>query len=177
MIRIRPYEDTDEAAVLSWCQDEETFYNWTFGVLGEYPITKEKFRTMKDYRRFTAVELPAGSSAEDSAGSPATAVDGQPVGYFIMRTPAGRPSELRFGFGIVATDQRGRGVGKAMLSQGLKLAFTAYGAERVTLGVAEYNELGRACYSAIGFTFTGKTESYSLCGKELRAFEMEAFPE
>ena len=44
MIRIRPYKDSDEARVLSWCRDEETFYRWTAGVLGAPPLTPARFR-------------------------------------------------------------------------------------------------------------------------------------
>lgn len=42
MIRIRPYKDSDVNTILSWCQDEKAFYQWTPGIFGNYPITQNK---------------------------------------------------------------------------------------------------------------------------------------
>ena len=39
MIRLRPYKQEDAEIILSWCTDEKSFYKWTAGVLGDYPIT------------------------------------------------------------------------------------------------------------------------------------------
>ena len=58
MIRIRPYRNSDEAEILSWSLDEDTFYKWSFGWLGEYPLTQEKFR--KTHKKQTA----SGSAPE-----------------------------------------------------------------------------------------------------------------
>lgn len=43
MIRIRPYKASDVDTILSWCQDEKVFYQWTAGILGNYPITQKEF--------------------------------------------------------------------------------------------------------------------------------------
>ena len=40
MFRIRPYKKADAETILSWCQDERAFYQWTAGVMGDYPITE-----------------------------------------------------------------------------------------------------------------------------------------
>ena len=101
MIRIRPYKQSDEEKILSWCDSEDTFFKWTFGLLGDYPVTSEKFRKTSEYMQFTAVD------------------DDEPVGYFIARNPNGNLNELRFGYGIVKPDRRDQGVGKEMLRQGL----------------------------------------------------------
>ena len=42
MIRIRPYKASDVDTILSWCQDEKVFYQWTAGILGNYPITQKE---------------------------------------------------------------------------------------------------------------------------------------
>ena len=154
MIRLRPYTQSDEEQILSWCDSEDTFFKWTFGLLGEYPITKEKFRKTGEYTQFTAVD-------ED-----------EPVGYFIARNPNGMMNELRFGYGIVKPDRRNRGVGKAMLTEGLRYAFETYGADRVTLGVYEKNENAINCYRTVGFVETGVREKYTVNGQQYVAFEM-----
>lgn len=155
MIRIRPYMQSDEDHIITWCESEDTCLKWTFGLLGEYPITREKFRGTEQYMRFTAID-------ED-----------EPVGFFIARNPDGKLNELRFGYGIVRPDRRNQGVGKAMLTLGLVYAFEVYGAERVSLGVYEKNLNARNCYSSIGFVETGARESYQVGDETICAFEME----
>ena len=44
MLRLRPYRIEDADTIISWGKDEKAFYQWSAGVMGEYPITKEKFR-------------------------------------------------------------------------------------------------------------------------------------
>ncbi|MBQ9015989.1 MAG: GNAT family N-acetyltransferase [Firmicutes bacterium] len=154
MIRIRPFRGGDEQEILKWCPDEDTFYKWSFGVLGEFPLTGEKFAKTEKYSRFTAID---GSDV---------------VGFFTVRNPGQRLEELRFGFVIVDPARRGQGIGKTMLRQGLSYAFTIYQAKRVSLGVFEQNRPAFACYSAIGFTRTGETETYSIRGEELEVIEM-----
>ncbi|MBQ7625354.1 MAG: GNAT family N-acetyltransferase [Clostridia bacterium] len=156
MIRLRSYKDSDERKILSWCRDEETFFSWTAGVLGEYPLTSEKFKKTGEHIRFTALD------------------GNEPVGFFIARDPNGAQEELRFGFAIVAPEKRGRGIGKEMLKLGLKFAFDEYRAKRVTLAVFEENEKARSCYLAAGFRETGARESYFIRGKEHTALEMSA---
>lgn len=155
MIRLRPYMKSDEDRILSWCDSEDTFFKWTFGLLGEYPITKEKFEKTGQYMQFTAVD-------ED-----------EPVGYFIARNPNGNLKELRFGYGIVSAERRNQGIGKIMLSLGLTYAFEVYGADRVSLGVYEKNENAIACYSGIGFRMTGTVEIYPINGEDYKVYEME----
>ena len=43
MLRLKPYNLNDADIILSWSKDEMAFYKWSAGILGEYPITKEKF--------------------------------------------------------------------------------------------------------------------------------------
>ena len=159
MIRLRPFMDSDAEEIISWCGDEDTFYKWTFGVIGEHPITREKFDKTGAFMRFTAF---------DETGS---------VGFYTARNPGGDPDHLRFGFGIVRPDRRCQGVGKAMLQAGLDFAFRIYGAKKVSLGVYEENRIGYNCYSAIGFKETGVKETYLINGEEYCALEMAAVKE
>ncbi|MCH5340965.1 MAG: GNAT family N-acetyltransferase, partial [Acetatifactor sp.] len=78
MIRIRPYKATDSNTILSWCQDEKAFYQWTAGILGNYPITQNEFRFVESLMPFTAF---------DETGI---------VGFFTLRNPNESLDELRF---------------------------------------------------------------------------------
>ena len=43
MLRLKPYNISEADIILSWSKDEIDFYKWSAGILGEYPIRKEKF--------------------------------------------------------------------------------------------------------------------------------------
>ena len=88
---------------MSWIKDETSFYKWTAGVLGEYPISVEQFNTVSNLMAFTAID------------------DNKIVGFFTMRRPRESFEELRFGFVIVDPEKCGRGYGKNMLKLGLNM--------------------------------------------------------
>lgn len=156
MIRIRPYKATDVNTILSWCQDEKSFYQWTAGVLGNYPITHREFSFIESFMPFIAFD------------------EIEIVGFFTLRNPGERLDELRFGFVIVDPRKRGKGYGKAMLQLGLKFAFEIYGAKRVSLGVFENNFSAYYCYKAVGFhdVVLDKTEKYYILGEEWKCREL-----
>ncbi len=56
MIGIRPYKASDVDTILSWCQDETAFYQWTAGILGNYPITQKEFCFVESLMPFTAFD-------------------------------------------------------------------------------------------------------------------------
>lgn len=56
MIRIRPYKSADADVILSWCRDEKSFYQWSAGVLGDYPITQDDFSFVEKLMPFTAFD-------------------------------------------------------------------------------------------------------------------------
>jgi RimJ/RimL family protein N-acetyltransferase len=149
MLRLRPYKDSDAAAVLSWCRDEVTFRRWTAGVLGPWPLTAERFSALGELARFTLLDETV------------------PCGFFTMRNPTGTPDEVRFGFVIVDPDRRGRGYGSGMLRLGLRYARDIYGAKRVSLAVFEDNEAALRCYRSVGFCDDedAKTETYTIDGQ------------
>ena len=83
MLRLRPYKIEDAYTIISWSKDEKAFYQWSAGVMGEYPLTQEKFRFVDSLMAFTAF---------DENGI---------VGFFTLRNPGGMTDELRIGFVIV----------------------------------------------------------------------------
>ncbi|MBQ8200341.1 MAG: GNAT family N-acetyltransferase [Clostridia bacterium] len=157
-MQIRPYQASDAKVVLSWCQEERAFYQWTAGILGAFPLTEAAFAFVETLMPFTAV---------DEEG---------PVGFFTLRRPGQAADELRFGFVIVAPDRRGQGIGKTMLQQGMQLAFGQYGVSRVSLGVFENNSSAYYCYRAAGFedVTAGVPESYQVLGEEWLCRELQA---
>ena len=157
MLRLRPYNKSDADIILSWSKDKISFYKWSAGVMGKYPISKKKFGFVENLMAFTAIE------------------DDEIIGFFTMRKPSESFDELRFGFVVVDPAKRGKGSGKAMLQLGLKFAKNIYGAKRVSLGVFENNESAYYCYKAVGFqdVILEKPETYTVLSEEWKCLELE----
>ena len=157
MLRLRPYNKNDADTILSWSKDKTSFYKWSAGVMGKYPISKKKFSFVENLMAFTAIE------------------DDEIIGFFTMRRPSESVDELRFGFVIVDPAKRSKGYGKAMLRLGLKFAKDIYDAKKVSLGVFENNESAYYCYKAIGFQdiVLEEIETYTVLGEEWKCLELE----
>ena len=156
-LRLRPYNKNDADAILSWSKDKLSFYKWSAGVMGKYPITKKKFSFVENLMAFTAIE------------------DDEVVGFFTMRRPTEGFDELRFGFVVVDPEKRGKGYGKSMLQLGVKFAKEIYGAKKVSLGVFANNKSAYFCYKAVGFhdVILEETEKYVVRGEEWKCLELE----
>lgn len=157
MLGIRPYKPADADTILSWCKEEKAFYQWTAGVLGDYPITQNEFRFVESLMPFTAFD------------------EREVIGFFTLRDPDGAANELRFGFVAIKPDKRGKGYGKEMLRLGLNIVFEQYGAKKATLGVFENNPSAYYCYKAAGFHDAVRdiAETYRVLGEEWKCIEME----
>ncbi len=154
MLGIRPYKAEDAKEIISWCKDETTFYRWTAGKLGDFPVTESEFKFVETLMPFVAFN------------------ENGTVGFFTLRKPDGTTDELRFGFVIVNPDIRGKGYGKEMIRLGLKYAFELYGAEKVSIGVFENNLPAYHCYKSIGFSELDFTDKYSVLGEEWVCIEL-----
>ena len=156
MIRLRPYKASDAETILSWCQDEKTFYRWTAGVLGDYPITQKEFSSVENLIPFTAFD------------------DSEILGFFTLRNPKETLDELRFGFVILNPALRGKGYGKEMLRLGLNFVFDLYGADKASIGVFENNVSAYHCYRAVGFRDVPAEipETYHVLGEDWKCREL-----
>lgn len=162
MLGVRPYRKDDAKTIVTWCKDEETFYKWTAGIMGEYPLTVQRLE-----------EATNGRIDNDRYFPFAAVDDGRVVGFFTLRHPEGANDELRFGFVIVDPEIRGKGYGKKMLQLGLKFAFEVYGVTKVSLGVFENNPNAYHCYFAVGFRETGEEEWYEMGDRKWKCIVME----
>ena len=156
MLGLRPYKKEDADTILSWSKDERSFYQWSAGIMGKYPITRKEFEFVESLMAFTAF---------DENGI---------VGFFTLRNPDGKTDELRIGFVIVDPERRGCGTGKEMLLLGLRYAFDIYGAKKVSLGVFENNDPAYYCYKAVGFkdAVPEENKAYLVMGEIWKAREM-----
>ncbi len=153
-LHIRPYRTPDAEHIITWYQDEQTYYKWSAGILGPYPLTADRLNEKLSGRLDNPGYFPF--TAFDETG---------PKGFFILRRPEDepvpehvtlpQPTVLRFGFVIVSPECRGKGYGKQMLQLGAVFARECYGAENLSLGVFTNNPAALHCYEATGFHQTG----------------------
>ncbi len=162
MLCIRPYRKNDSQRIANWCQDSETFYKWSEGRLGDFPVSPER------------IEQAVSGRIDNDTYFPFTAFDETGItGFFTLRQPGADSAELSFGYVIVSPQARGKGYGKQMLKLGIKFAFELYGVSKVSLEVFENNPSAYHCYKSVGFKENGNTTTYDLCGEKWKSIEME----
>ena len=155
-MEIRPYKSSDAETILSWCDNEKAFYEWSAGILGDFPITAKQFDFVESLTAFTAYE------------------NNEIVGFFTLRKPNESKDELRIGFVIIDPKKRKTGLGKKMLKLGLDYAFNIGKASVVSLGVFENNLSAYYCYRSAGFEDieTKRIETYEILGEKWVCKEM-----
>ncbi len=162
MLKLRPYKRNDAETVASWVTSEKEFYEWSAGILGDYPADA----AMMDRFREKIAD-------DDTCYQFIAADDRVPVGYFIIRYPEDNQRLVRIGFVILDPARRGRGYGIGMLNLAVRFAFDILKARKVTLGVFEENDIALKTYKTVGFTETGAVETYELKGRVNKCIEME----
>ena len=155
-MELRPYKSSDAETILSWCDNEKAFYEWSAGILGNYPISAKQFGFVESLKAFTAYE------------------DNEIVGFFTLRKPDGAIDELRIGFVIIDPKKRRMGLGRKMLNLGLDYAFNTGRASKVSLGVFENNISAYNCYRSAGFEDIKAEgiETYEILGEKWICKEM-----
>lgn len=168
ILRLRPYKSSDARVIAGWVKDEETYYKWSTGRFGEYPISAECIN--EKY-----LEKNGDCEEEDNFYSMVAFDDEGVAGHFIMRYVGGDHEVIRFGFVIVDDSRRGKGYGKRMLELGLEYAFKILKAKKVTIGVFENNAPAYHCYKSLGFQEVPqeKYEILNYKGEEWRIIELE----
>ena len=78
--------------------------------------------------------------------------DGTLIGFYFLEP---REGALFYGFGM-RPDLTGRGLGEQFVLAGLEFARLLYGAKRVVLDVAAFNERAIRLYRRLGFDKTGR---------------------
>lgn len=157
MMELRPFLPADAPVVLSWLEDEVTFWRWSADRYGHYPITPEELQAY-----YTAPGM-----------FPMTATEGGvPVGHLLLRWLGEDRRVMRAGCIVLDPARRGRGDGKAMLHLAVSEAKERHHARVLTLGVFADNAPARRCYEAMGLHYTGEDNTYTLAGQDWLCLEM-----
>ncbi len=162
MIELRPYEKCDAEKILSWIKSEKSFYQWSVGRFGKFPVRAEDINAY--YESY---------SLGDDHFEFVACVEDEMIGHLIMRFLDAEKKSLRFGFIIVDGEKRGKGYGKSMLEMAIIYAFCCLKAEIISLGVFTNNISAHECYKSVGFKDTSVRNYYEFLGGSWECVDME----
>lgn len=158
---IKPYSNTYAKKVLSFTSDIESFYRWSAGVLGSYPIDEVTFNDRIKELKSSKMFYPYFIKLIDEV-----------IGFFTLRYKEENVNDLTIGFVIIDPKYRGLGYGKKMLNLAINLAFNKYKSDGVNLRVFKDNINAYNCYKSVGLKENGITDSYLILGKNWEVIEM-----
>lgn len=161
MIEIRTFEPADAEKIVSWINNSLSFYQWSAGRFGEYPMTPQR---LADYY--------ADKDKSDGA-MPFTAYDEQGIaGHFIIRFLDEEKKKARLGFIVVDSARRGQNLGGRMLALAEGYCRDVLKADNMSLGVFKNNPAAIRCYEKVGLTPCGEYTAV-VNGEEWEAILME----
>ncbi len=164
MLKLRPFRDSDAAAIPGWIHNEVEFRQWSADRYETYPATARDI--CNQY---------AGHETSDTLFPLTAEVDGEILGHMLMRFPGESREEIRFGFIIVDSSRRREGLGRRMLQAAVAYARENFDVKKITLGVFANNPRAYRCYQAVGFQdVTGENpEYYQVMGQSWKCLELE----
>lgn len=136
MTELRPTTSEDIPLLLSWIQSEAELVMWS-GIGFRWPLTEEQL---------------AGHPHQSDIWRSWIAAPG--LGHIALKVDpkhrSGRISQV-----VVAPDGRGQGIGHAMMSYVMAVAFEELNLHRVSLGVYTQNQVAIGLYERLGFLREG----------------------
>jgi RimJ/RimL family protein N-acetyltransferase len=146
-IELVPFTRADCAALVAWVRDPLTLYRWA-GDVFTFPLDEDQLarelcepaRAMPTYRSFMAWDR----------------AQGKPVGFCQLSDIWPSLSARVSGVLVGEQQERGRGIGAAIVKLALEEAFVVDGVDRVDLGVERTNEAAVRCYVKCGFVHVGR---------------------
>ena len=163
-MKLRKYRTEDAVSICGWIGDETGFYEWSAGVLGEYPITAARYDSRMQ-ESLEAGRFCAMTYADE---------EDRPLGHLIIRYPDPEDDSLvRFGFVIIDPELRGRGMGHELIDSACKYARDTLDAAKATIAVFLQNEKAVHCYTSAGFRNNGGVELYRVPLGEWESMVME----
>ena len=145
-IRLRPFGRADFDRLLASAESPEFVYQWA-GPLFTYPLDRPQLERYlltatgnpPTTRLFTAID-----EAETPVGHiELTRIDRHNRGASVARV-------------LVFAEQRGRGIGRAMLTQVLRVGFEELGLHRLELLVFDFNQAAIRAYEHAGMIIEGR---------------------
>ena len=155
-MKLRPFKPSDASVITSWLKDEYTFLLWSAGRFPSYPLTAEKLifqlESTADPRCLNMTAL----SEKDEA-----------IAFLSIRLLP-KNDEARLCSIVVSDRERGRGLGRQLITAAAEYAFSVLSAKKISIAVFSQNEKAIACYRSVGFRFDeGMPDETRVCAGEV----------
>lgn len=157
-VSLRPLEEADLRRIYNW-QRDPALYDHLVGSLREVDWEQARDWMVSHW-------LPLGPDHRY-----ALCTDGEMVGCVYLLAAEQAPGVLEFHIFIGEAARRGQGLGRAALSEALRIAFGDLAADTVRLEVLETNTAARRIYTTAGFAETGRRLVEKPAG-QVQAIEM-----
>ncbi|PHR10145.1 MAG: hypothetical protein COB29_00880 [Sulfitobacter sp.] len=149
-IRLVPFQAEDQQRLIDNVDCPETLYLWA-GKTFSYPLTHSQ---LDSYRA-----AGEGQNPEKILFTAVNTVDNSPFGHVEISDIAPALSARIARVFIVDKNQRGRGLGAALVKTTAEFAFLKLGVDRVDLGFNKENLAAERCYQKLGFKPVGFWEN------------------
>ncbi|GGF63467.1 hypothetical protein GCM10010912_05670 [Paenibacillus albidus] len=153
-ILLRYFSESDFAYIKSWSHSPEFLKQWA-GPSLTYPLTDEQLTAYltdsnhpvnSDKLLFTAVH----------------AASRQIIGHISIARIDRENGSARLARVVVEPGQQGKGLGKRMVHEALRIGFDGLGLHRISLGVFDFNTAALKAYEACGFIREGAMREAAL---------------
>ncbi len=134
---LRPYRPEEEALVQGWIADERTYWRWSAGSVGSWPLMPGM--------------LNQRLHASESGKAFLWLWQGEPAGFVVLFRQNNVENGIRLGYVALNPALRGEGLGKRMIACAVHHARSRLKAQQMFLSVYCNNPAAVRCYEANGF--------------------------
>lgn len=143
-LTLRPFEQDDFPFIFRSIATADELLQWA-GPGFDWPLNERQLRNYRD----KAINDPERFRQ-------LTAVDGDRVVGHVELMLEKNHDLAYIGRVLVAPDERGRGLGTALMHEVVRLAFDELGLHRISLNVFDFNAPAIRCYERVGFIQEGR---------------------
>ncbi|MEI8248229.1 MAG: GNAT family protein [Lentisphaerota bacterium] len=144
MVKLRKFEEADIPRLIGRIPDERFLRQWA-GHHYQYPLDRAQL--------LKSLERTRGGKPSHFMFTAFRQGDGTAVGHIeLMNIDYANESACLGRALICQAEDRGKGLGKAMVAEALNYGFNVLGLMEINIGVFDFNKPAIACYKKLGFT-------------------------
>jgi RimJ/RimL family protein N-acetyltransferase len=145
-LHLRPFERADFDRLIAEAESPEFLYQWTGGLF-TYPLDRGQLERYL----LTALGDPPSTRLFTAIGEA-----GAPVGHIELTRIDRLNRAASVARVLVFAEHRGKGFGRELLTQALRVGFDELGLHRIELFVFDFNRAGIAAYQRAGMVIEGR---------------------
>ena len=144
MVKLRKFEEADIPRLIGGIQDERFLQQWS-GHQYQYPLDSTQL--------LKSLERTIGGKPSHFMFTAFRQDDGTAVGHIELMNIDYENESACLGRALICqAEDRGKGMGTAMVAEALNYGFNVLGLMEINIGVFDFNKPAIACYRKLGFT-------------------------